>query len=278
MHGKTEKIAGLKIRTHILLLLLSCFIVISTIIAILFNDIYIDGAWINAQWMGQDVVTLFIAVPILLISRYKALTKNCYRWDLVLTGTLFYLVYTYSFYTLVAGLTFLYLFHLVIFSLALFLLLVSVYRLTQKERVWNLSGWMTYNAVVVFFAFMSIVLSILWISDIISHLTISDFKSGTPDGKPPMIIYTLDLAIIIPLMIIAVMGNLKKHAYGIILSGVMLTMATIMGFSLSGMALSLYLHQLNTDTYLCILWLILALMGGIITILFMKNIKVKQKT
>ena len=51
----------------VLLAAVSCFI--STIK----NDIYQDGEWITAQWLGQDIVTLVIATPLLYIARNRGL-------------------------------------------------------------------------------------------------------------------------------------------------------------------------------------------------------------
>jgi hypothetical protein len=249
------------------------FIIIASCFGIFKNAIFTDGPWANAQWLGQDVATLLVALPVLIISWYYAIRQNCFKWDIVLSGTLFYLVYCYSFYVLVAGLTFLYFFHLIIFSLAFFGLLMRVHHIFQDHTSLKLSNWMIYNSAITFLSFLAIILTFLWISDLISHLTIPGYRSETPDGKPPLIIYTLDLAIIIPLIVLSIIGCLRNRPFGLRLAGIMLTMATLMGFALSSMAFSLYVQKINQDVFLWVLWLILASMGGLVSFFFLRKIK-----
>jgi hypothetical protein len=46
---------------------------VSCILSISHNNIYQDGEWANAQWLGQDIVTILIALPFLLISFIKGI-------------------------------------------------------------------------------------------------------------------------------------------------------------------------------------------------------------
>jgi hypothetical protein len=57
-----------------------------------YTDLYQDGAWVNAQWLGQDFVSLFIALPVLMVAYYKSIRKEKWKWNMVLAGALFYFV------------------------------------------------------------------------------------------------------------------------------------------------------------------------------------------
>ena len=103
----------------ILTYLISGLTLVSCLISISNNGIYKDGVWANAQWFGQDVVTLLVATPLLLLTQFQGIRRDLWKWNLVLGGILFYFVYTYAFYMFAAKLTFLYLFHLPIFGLSL---------------------------------------------------------------------------------------------------------------------------------------------------------------
>ena len=60
-------------------------------------------------------------------------------------------------------------------------------------------------------------------TDIIQHLTDPLHQSDTPDGSAPLIIYSLDLAMAIPLMVIAAVGYAMNRQFGYKLTGVMLS-------------------------------------------------------
>lgn len=248
-------------------------VVISCGISINNNNIYQDGDWANAQWLGQDVVTLFIAVPMLLLSYFQSIVKQKWKWMMIMGGILFYFVYTYAFFSIVAKLTFLYLFHLPIFGLSIFgLFLTLSYLFHSNYKIEMQDKWIK-TGIIFYLLLIAIMLSFLWISDIVSHLTIPDYKSDTPTGEPPLIVYSLDLALVVPLMLAAVFGYIKKRQYGYKMTGIILTKSTIMGFALMGMSLSMYLKHFDPDKFLIVLWCIIGILGSLITIIFLKNIR-----
>lgn len=245
---------------------------ISCLISIGNNGIYKDGPWANAQWLGQDIVTLFLATPLLLLSHFQGIRRDLWKWNLVLGGVLFYFVYTYAFYMFAAKLTFLYLFHLPIFGLSLFgFILILMEILNRDLNIENKHAFIK-RIVIGYLLMIAAMLIFLWLADIISHLTISGHRSDTPDGQAPMIIYSLDLGIVIPLMILAAVGYWRKWQTGCKLTGIMLAKTSLLGFALMGMSLSMYLRDLSPDTFLMILWCTIGIIGTIITVLYLRQL------
>ncbi len=177
---------------------------ISCSLSIFNNDIYQDGAWANAQWLGQDVVSLFLAVPFLWIAQYFALSQ-------------------------------------------------------------------------IFFLLISILLTCLWLSDIFHHLIDPDYLSSTPDGEAPLIIYSLDLAIVIPLMLTSIYGLWKGWQLDLKTTGIMLIKASTLGFALMAMSLSMMINKLSLDIELIILWCIIGLIGALLSILYFRNVQIQKK-
>ena len=260
---------------HITLItyLISTLVIISCGISISNNDIYQDGAWVNAQWLGQDSVSLFIATPFLLLARYQAVRHQSWKWKLVWSGILFYFFYTYAFFMFAAQLTFLYLFHLPIFSLATIGFVVSLIDIFQPEFEISATKVWIKNVVIVYFTLMSIMISVLWLKDIFSHLTIAGYQSDMPDGEAPLIIYSLDLAIIIPLMLLAAFGYWRKKQYAYKLTAIMLVKTSTLGFALMGMSLSMFLKGISPDTFLIILWCIVGVVGMILSLFYLRQLR-----
>ena len=248
-------------------------IVPSTLVGILFNDIYQDGEWANAQWLGQDIVTLFVAVPLLVASFYHLKKKAGNHWKIVQTGILLYFTYTYTFFVFEAELTWLYLFHLAIFGLALASLglsLMGIFADSYYSYKFNSNiKWV----VIAYQSIIALMLTILWLSDIINHLVLPDHLSDTPTGEAPLIIYTLDLGIIVPLLIISSIGFWFNKQYGILLTGIMLVKSSTVGLSLMAMSISMYVQNIHLNIELIFLWSFIGCVGTVLTILFFKNLK-----
>lgn len=264
MSGKTIKQL---IHAIIKLAIFTCIISIND------NSIYQDGEWANAQLLGQDVVTLFIAVPMLYLSYIQAINKDRWKWKMILGGILFYFVYTYAFFMFATKLTFLYLFHLPIFGLSVIGLFGVLFDLFHQDFEIRAHGRLVKGWVVGFLLLISLLLGFLWLSDIASHLAIEGYRSDTPDGEPLLIVYSLDLALVIPLMILAAIGYWQDKQYGYLLTGVMLTKVATIGFALMGMGLALYFKKLSLDTMLIGLWCFLGIVGTITTIMYLRHIE-----
>ena len=81
--------------------------VLSTMIAILagvasaggifVSGLYRDNVFVNSTWLGSDLVTLFVAVPLLVVALLLA-TRGSDRAYLVLLGVVDSILYSYGFY------------------------------------------------------------------------------------------------------------------------------------------------------------------------------------
>ncbi len=187
------------------------------------------------------------------------------------------LCYTYSFFVFVANLTWLYLLHIPIFGLSLFGFFITCLRIMNQKMVFSIENRTLKAIVIIYPLCISSMLLFIWFSDIFAHLTNPRHLSDTPNGKPPLIIYSLDLAIIIPLMISAAILLYKKTSLGYILSGIILTKTTTLGFALMAMSISLYVQDLNPNYYLIVLWCVIGIIGAILSISFLKNLSQIKK-
>ena len=255
--------------------LISILAVISCAISITHNEIYQDGAWANAQWLGQDIVSLLIGVPLLLISQFKTDRQN-QKWKMVRSGALLYFSYTYAFYMFAAQLSFLYLFHLPIFGLAVIGFMISTLELFSEK--WHLSSpkKLIGKLIITYLLLISVMLLFLWLNDIISHLSISGYQSDTPNGKAPLIIYSLDIALIIPIMLASAIGYWKKKQFGYLLTAIILTKTSTLGFALMGMSLSMYLQDLKPDLFLIVLWSIIGIIGSLLSFFYLRQLVIKH--
>ena len=247
-------------------------VVVGCLISVFNNDIYQDGPWANAQWLGQDIVSLILGAPMLLISFHYGIRRGALPWHMVYSGVLFYFLYTYTFYVFEAELTFLYFFQIPVFGLAAVGLVTSLIPLFAGNREINCKSNPIRWMVILYLFLIALMISFIWLTDIFAHLTDSAHHSSTPDGKAPLIIYSLDLGIVIPLMIAAAFLVARKKKSGFILTGIMLAKTSLLGFALMAMGLSMAIQELNPELFLAILWCIIGTLGTLLTVWYLKNI------
>lgn len=247
---------------------------IATLAGVFRNDFYQDDEWVRAQWLGQDVITLIFGIPLLLLAAKKAIVNRSLVWELVLAGTLLYFSYIYTFYVFEANFTFLYFFHLPIFSLSLLCFFMVCHHILNARNDYAYTDKMSRFTIVFYLLLISAMLSWLWLQDLISHLVMEEFLSQTPDGEPPLVIYSLDLGILIPLAVIACLLLLRNHALGLILIGIVLTKTFLLGFALMAMSLSMYRQGLDPDMFLITLWSFIGLAGLLLSIVYLNKLRV----
>jgi hypothetical protein len=90
-------------------LILSATVTLLTAVAsaggLLINNLYRDNDFVKQAWRSNDIVTLFIAVPLLIISIFLS-QKGSQRWLLIRIGLLGYIFYNFAFYLFGAAFNF----------------------------------------------------------------------------------------------------------------------------------------------------------------------------
>src|SRR5512132_2052213 len=77
--------------------LLSAFMLVQSVLGLVWSDQYRDVDWIRATWYGNDWITLVAAVPLLWFGRLRA-ARGSVRGLLLVLGLAGYAVYNYAFY------------------------------------------------------------------------------------------------------------------------------------------------------------------------------------
>lgn len=256
--------------------MLALLALVATYGGLFLPDLYQDGPYWRTQLYGQDFVTLLIGIPALLLAGWYALKKGSPRARLVLAGVLAYFAYVYAFFGFATAFNDFYLIQVGVFSLATFGLIFQMGQLTparirvrpERNRVFRTSS--------LYLLFVCAMIGSIWLIDIFSHIFVPGHRSATPTGEPALIVYTLDLAFVIPVCVYAAIALWRRQFWGYVLTGVMLVKTTILGLSLLAMTLSLVVYDLETDLLLSGIWLFISLAGLTLTVLFLRQLEIKR--
>lgn len=169
------------------------------------------------QGIAQDYITLFIAVPLLLISLYLC-RKGSIRGKFLLTGTLLYLLLTYLFYTAMAMYNPLFLIYVALLALSLIALILSLISFdTEKlkeaihsQRITTFAGW--------FLIVNSSMVALLWLNTIVTPLLSGTIYPQGIDHYTTMIVQGFDLGIFLPLGFMSGLLAIKKKILGVLFS------------------------------------------------------------
>jgi hypothetical protein len=210
--------------------ILSWIIVVLAAIAcaggLFIRGLYHDNELIKTAWYGNDIVTLVVAVPILIIAMIHSL-HGSERAQLVWIGMLSYMVYNYAFYLFGAAFNAFFLLHTALFATSVYALILGLTNLDVEAIGKHFSVKTPVRWLSVFLLFISIPLGVIEISHCLHYI----ISGETP--HIPTLIFALDLSIVIPNTALAAILLWRYHAWGYILGAIMLLKAFTYGTALS---------------------------------------------
>jgi hypothetical protein len=214
--------------------------VLTSISSLLLSDLYRDNARVTAGWFGNDLVTLLVATPLLVVSLIRSY-RGSPRAQLVWIGMLDYAVYNYAYYLFGAAFNSLFLVYVVLVALSMFSLIFALVDLGRPElrlrfRTHALDRWIA--------GFMGLVALGLTTVYALESLRFA-FTGQLPQiivqtDTSTSIVFALDLTLVVPWFVlgalwlwqhkpwgyvIAVISNVKGAVYMLALSAVTISAA-----------------------------------------------------
>ncbi|HSK34337.1 MAG TPA: hypothetical protein VK903_12690 [Propionicimonas sp.] len=225
--------------------------------------LYRDNPLIAATFRGQDVVTLFVAVPLLVLGLVLEV-RGSSRGRVLWLAMLFYALYSYLFYAVGAAFNVFFLLYVAIVGLALYALLSSVPRLVLEPAGTRVA------ARVVGVAYLLVVatgLAVLWTAMSLGYL----FTGVVPapivaSGHPTGVVFAIDLVFLVPPMVLGAIGLLRRRAFGGFLAQVMCLTGTVYTLGLAAAGIAVRAAGRGTGDEVP-LWVALTLFGAVATAL-----------
>lgn len=219
-------------------LFVALLIPLVTLIGLLVPGFYRDTAWSIPQERGQDLITLVVAEPLLIVAMLATRHGGGALWRLVWAGALGYTLYTYLLYSYTASFNALFLAYVALFSLAAFalaslLLHFDVLSLPESAG----AGW-AERAVAGFLLFLGVFFAFAWLGQIIPAALHGSVPSSITQARTPSNgVYVQDLGLLIPLLMLAGIWLWRGRAWGAALGIILLVMTDIMAAAIVAMAL-----------------------------------------
>jgi hypothetical protein len=212
-----KKVQKISTTLTVIVIILSA---IASIGGIFFDGLYQDNDFVNRVWLGNDIITLLLAIPIMIISLSLTI-KGSFKATFIWLGTLWYMIYNYLFYSFGATFNKFFLLHIFIFIFSAYAFILG---LSNLDLVW-LKAKVTHNVKIPFkrissyLLFFGVFIGGMWIAMSLNYVFTGHIPDGiTQTGHSTAVVFAADLGFLVSLLIVG--GSLlwHKHVWGYIIS------------------------------------------------------------
>lgn len=195
--------------------------------------IYSNSLSLAAQGQGQDVVTVIVVVPALLLSAW-AVWRGVLAAKLIWFGALFYLAYTYAIGAFQVQFNALFLLYVIILGSASYALVLG-FNTIEPQRV-----RFTENAPVRVLSVIALVIAaafyFIWLSDVVPALLNGTLPvSVVTDNIPTPSVAVLDMAFFLPLLIAGAVLLWRRQPSGYFVIGTAFSFGILIGIAVMAM-------------------------------------------
>lgn len=232
-----------------------------------------DSVLSASQGIAQDVVTLVMGIPLLLLS-LGLFRRNSLRGKLLLAGTLAYFLYTYLSYAMLMAYNSLFLLYVALYSLSLFAFIFTLRSIEVGELPQHFSNRLPRKSIAAFLFLTAAFLLLAWLGRIGPSILGSEPPVGL-ESATTLVIQALDLGLIVPFSFLGGYLLLKGNAWGYLIASVLLFKVFTLGTALCAMIVGQLLAGVEIAWIEAVVFPAITLAGIILVIVLVRNISEK---
>ncbi|WP_432666874.1 hypothetical protein R9X47_11010 [Wukongibacter baidiensis] len=195
-----------------------------------------DSVSMASQAIAQDIVTLVIGLPLMIIA-LVLFKNNKLKGKLLLAGTLGYFLYTYISYAFLAAYNKLFIVYVILFSLSLFSFIFTLQTIDIEGLSYRFPKKLPKKVIAGFSIFIGNTILLMWMGRIIPSLISNAVPVGL-ESYSTLVIQALDVGIIVPIAILSAVLLLRNRPWGYLLASVFLIKSVTLSAAVSAMALA----------------------------------------
>jgi len=236
------------------------------------KGLYRDNLFVTSVWRGNDIITLCLALPLLLISM-RLVFRGSSRARLVWMGVLDYMLYNYAFYLFGARFNAFFLVYVAITGLSLFALIFGLLDLDAAGIVPLAKPRMPIKIIAGCRVFVAAGLSFIYIAQSVAFIINGTLPAiVTKSGHPTSIVFALDLILLVPVLALAALWLLRRKPWGYALTGISMVKCPLYTLVLTAGSLSAAEAGVEGAVTEIPLWIGLTMAGLIASLFFYGSI------
>ena len=223
-----------------------------------------------AQARGQDVVTLFLGVPLLVCALWLA-RRGSLRGQLLLTGTLGYFLYTYMSMAFLSAYNPLFLVYVALFSSSFFAFVQALTSIDRHRLPAHFSSHLPRRSIAVFFFTVGGFLLLMWMGLIVPPLLEGQAPQAL-ESTTTLVIQAMDLGILVPVAVMSGVLLLRRAPLGYLLASVLLIKFFTYGTAVTAMAVGELLAGVTLTAIVLVGFPLLTCIGIGLTIALLRTL------
>jgi hypothetical protein len=225
-----------------------------------------------SQEIAQDVVTLCLGVPLLIVATVLS-ARGSLRGKLLHAGTLGYFLYTYTSMSMLTAYNEFFLIYVALMSMSLSGFIMSLMAIDVTGLPERFTSKLPRKAIASFLMFVGIMLLLMWVGRIV--------LPALTTGKPPfgleaystLVIQAMDLGLVAPAAIVSALLLFRRSPLGYLLSSVVLVKAFTMSIALIAMIISQMLSGVEVDPVSAVIFSLFSVLDVALFVLMLWSIR-----
>lgn len=211
---------------------------IVTFVGIINPDVYRNSDSLAAQGQAQDLVTMLLVIPTLLISTWY-MTQNSIKAKIIWLGAMLYLAYTYAIAAFQVNFNQLFLFYVIILACAFYSIIIGFFTIRQQEfHIHENAPRRVFSILAIVFA---MAYYMLWLADDLPAVMNNTIPEAIiMDNIPTSAVHVLDMAFYLPLLLIGAVLLWQNKPIGFVLTGTAFAFGPLMGVAVAAMVINMH--------------------------------------
>lgn len=230
-----------------------------------------DSYSFATQGIAQDAVTLFAAIPALIVALVMA-TRNFFTGRLLLSGVLGYFLYTYLSYLFGVTYNWAFLLYAALVALSLFAFIVVLGEFEPATVSSRFSTRLPRRTIAAFLLFLATMVSLMWLGRIGPSL----LDNVSPEGLEhytTLVIQALDFGILLPAMFLSGVLLWRGHPWGFLLAPVMLVKGSTLLLAIVAMIINEIRAGIAVQPVESTIFVLFAIVSFGFTAVFLSNVQ-----
>lgn len=202
------------------------------------------SADVAIQGIAQDYVTLFMAIPLLLIALFN-IRKGTAKSKLLLAGILNYFFLTYLFYMNMAMYNAFFVVYILLTSTSFFAFILTLLSVDVVGLPLKFNADTPVKPVGGFLMFLAACIALLWLQIIVTPLIDGTIIPKSVEHYTSLTVQGFDLSIFLPVAFLSGLLLVKKNPYGYLMAGVTLILLSILMTALVAKIIAMALAGVN---------------------------------
>ena len=261
---------------YILSILIAVLATLTSAGGLLLEGLYRDNLFVISAWKGNDLISLFIAVPVLAAALFFS-RRGSLKAQLVWMGALDYMLYNYAFYLFAARFNWFFLLYTALFGLSIFALIFGLVNLDlngikQRARERTPVKW-----IAAYMLFVAAGLTLIYVAQSLGFILTGEIPTIVArTDHPTSIVFALDLTLLVPFLVLGAIWLLQRKPWGFVLAGISTVKGPLYTLVLTSGSLWAANAGVEGAGGEVPLWVTLTVLGLIACGLFYGNLKSKE--